>query len=221
LAVNVLRADGNLPVPFASVSIRRWGSSRPFFRQTDDAGHVVFDSLAPGNYVIESVTTEAIARKGIELEADRSEDLRFAAAGAAVQEVESRDVHTILFGFDSNGRPVASAYFRTSANHRELQRASSSLLHNLEARGMRSGFTGTIVADLYDAKQRLAFRTTEAVAIAVEAPGGPWFELPPERWWFILRLPAGFSKTLKLRGWLPQMETVFDLDQIARDYSQR
>ena len=230
VAVHAIRADGMLPVANEYVSIRRAGSNLELFGKSDADGHVLFHQVAPGDYFIES-SGLAIARQPVRMESDAKIDLYFrpwriedlllrsTAPDAPRERVDARDTQRLGFKFDANGRPVPVRYYRGSAALGDLHSVSSKSVALLQARGFRDFWSGLVLAELFDQKGRLTFRTTGAVTLFLEAPGGPVVPMGPESWFLLIELPVGSSRRLELRGWLPQMRTTFDLEELARNLS--
>ncbi len=223
LTVNTRGASGG------SVSLRRADSYLPTYVPIDGDGVARFDQIAPGDYVVESLGG-VIAREHVRVERDETVDLYFlpwriedvdlrsTAPGAAREREGERDAHVIMFQFDATGTPRAAGYWRQLRQPRELPRASQTLVD--AAQRMNSydpKERGFVEARLVDSKGRLTHRTLGEVYLLVRLPGGGPIFQPIEGRSFLVTLPAGYSKRLTLRGWLPSMNVELDLDALIRD----
>lgn len=238
LSVNAVRSlpNGSAAVRDESISIRRAGSDQELFRaMTDSDGVAVFEQLPSGDYILAADGYGHYARARVRVEGDRNVDLHVvptpvagcrrestAPSAAAESGCEGqRDAYLLLFRFDAAERIVPWGYWRVRSTEDEMNRASEAgvertRIWNSYPFGYQ--FRKNIEAELVDRKGRLTFQALGSVQLALEAPGGGWFPIESS---FTLELPAGSSRTLRLRGWLPQMDQTFDLEELSRDPSLR
>jgi hypothetical protein len=218
-----------------TVFVRQAGTDQQMFYATADREGVArFGQLPNGDYVLASDAPGVYARERLRVESDRSADLylaprpyagcvRESTAPAAPANCEGvQDAHVLLFGFDAAENIVPLRYWRVRRS--DVERNAVSIARIDRARVTNAfpygeQFAKYIEAEMTDSKGRPAFRALGRVQMALEAPGGPWFDIAPQNRTFTLELPAGHSNSLRLRGWLPQMEQTFDLRVLARDFS--
>lgn len=216
--------------PEAFVTLRQSGTDHLSSARAGEDGVALFTQLPGAEFVIAANDDRSYARERVVADGDRTINLRFVphpANGCFRDSTSSenapcegqRDAHLLMFGFDAHERLVPTRYFRRSWVIEEVSGVSAASIERAAGLNAFAGFRKFVTAELLDSKGRIAWRGIGTVYTALEAPGGPWVNVGPERWWFQLIMPAGSAKTLRLRGWKPQMEQTFDLDELTRDAS--
>ena len=97
-----------------------------------------------------------------------------------------------------------------TANEATIAAARRVNVHSAEARKV-----GALIAELVDAKNRVAYRAVAIVAMAQQGENGATTPIPQDQRRIELAIPVTYSKTLRIHGWSSETTTTLDLDDLA------